>query len=73
MALVHEHLQLAASLALQGQQEVLKDFGDIADDAHREAIVTVSGLFNKLAQDVYRILGRLERDDDDDGGDPESD
>jgi hypothetical protein len=63
MALVHEFLQAAASLALKGQQEVLQG---VPDDAHREALVKASGLFNKLAQEIYTLLGRLERDDDDD-------
>jgi hypothetical protein len=66
MALVHEFLQAAASLALKGQQEVLQGVPECSDDAHREALVKASGLFNKLAQEIYTLLGRLERDDDDD-------
>jgi hypothetical protein len=69
MALVHEFLQAAASLALKGQQEVLQGVPDSTDDAHREALIKASGLFNKVAQDIYVLLGRLERDDDDTGGD----
>ena len=68
MSLVHEYLQAAASHALKGQNDVLKGVEQSEDDAHRFALVKASGFFNKLVQDIYRELERLERDDADDDG-----
>lgn len=68
MAIVHEYLQAAASLALKGQNEVLQGVPQCNEDYQRETLVKASGLFNDVAQEIYKLLGRLEREDDDDSG-----
>ena len=58
-------LRSAAALAIQGQNETVLAAGDVTDDKHRSVLIKVSGLFNQLAQEVFRELERLEPDDDD--------
>ena len=64
---VWESLRSAAALAIQGQNETVMAAGEVTDDNHRVVLIKVSGLFNQLAQEVFRELERLEPDDDEDG------
>ena len=62
---VWDNLRSAAALAIQGQNDTVLASGDVTDDKHRAVLIKVSGLFNQLAQEVFRELERLEPDDDD--------
>ena len=65
MTTAHPTLRAAAAHAIAGQNSVIKGVTEAVEDAHQKALVRVSGLFNKLAEDIYRELERLEPDEDD--------
>lgn len=64
MALAHDILKAAAKVALEAQTSVITNMHEVSDERHRRELVEVSGLFNKIAADIYRRLMQLERDED---------
>ena len=69
MTTAHPTLRAAAALAIRGQNSVIEGVSEVVDDAHQKALVRVSGLFNRLAEDIYKELERLDPDETDDGPD----
>ena len=65
MTTAHPTLRAAAAHAIAGQNSVIEGVTEVVDDAHQKALVRVSGLFNKLAEEIYKEIERLDPDDDD--------
>lgn len=60
----HDTLRSAIDLAIQGQNETIQAVTECDDPHQKSMLVRVSGLFNKLARDIYTELEREPNDDD---------